>query len=393
MHPRLKGCALKAQEELFLYNYKTDERYELDEDSFDFLKHCTGNNSLEEILSRTKASEKETDILLDYLSSENCIKNHHEKNAPNIFPIQDAVLPSLRYLQLHITERCNLNCTHCYLGEKKQKDLDITLIKKALKEFSPNGLKVLITGGEAVLHRRFWKVLELASTFPVRIELLSNGTLLTKNVAKKLSKYIQGVQISLDGMKIGHEYLRGYGCFEKTTQGIKNASKVLDVTIATMVHTGNLREFEKLEGFVKKIGAQGWDLDIPALAGNAHLEIIPPPYFAAEIFKRYGFGSGVHEGDHKYSCGSHICTIDVNGGVSKCGFFEEAVGNVKDANLTALWRRVVGKYTPPIEVLECSSCKVIEECRGGCRYRAKVSGNFHGKDDFMCAVHLGVENE
>jgi radical SAM protein with 4Fe4S-binding SPASM domain len=393
MYPRLLNCALKNQETLYLYNFKSDERYELDRESFEFLKHCTGRNIFEDILKKAHTKKEEGRELIDYLSQEACVEDKKEDGGHEVFAIQDSVLPSLRYLQLHITERCNLNCGHCYLGEKEQRDLEIDLIRKAVEEFSPNGLKVLITGGEPLLHTQFWSVLEIARSYPVRLELLTNGTLITQNVVKRLSKYIHGVQISLDGMKKGHEYLRGKGTFEKTVDGIKNAAKVLDVNIATMVHSGNLREFEELNEFVHSVGVNEWNLDVPSIAGNATKSIVPSYPEVAEIFKRYGFGAGVHEGDQGYSCGSHICTVDINGGVSKCGFFAEEVGNIKDEDLITLWKRVVKKYTPPIDTLKCCACNVIEECRGGCRYRALVSGDFLGKDAFMCAVHLGVENE
>ena len=209
MYPRLKDSALKAQESLFLYNYRADERYELDSESFEFLRFCTGKNSLAEIVKATGTDEKEAAGLIEYLVSEGCIEDRRLDNAPSVFDLPDPVLPSLRYLQLHITERCNLNCAHCYLGEKEERDLEIETVKKALDEFSPNGLKLLITGGEALLHRRFWEIVELARRYPIRIELLSNGTLITPAVAEKLAQHIHSVQISLDGLEKGHEYLRG----------------------------------------------------------------------------------------------------------------------------------------------------------------------------------------
>jgi radical SAM protein with 4Fe4S-binding SPASM domain len=390
MHPRLKDCALKAQESRFLYNFRADERYELDTKSFEFLRFCTGKFSLKEIIKTTGADEKEAREFIEYLTSEGCVEDRRLENVPSVFDVPDPVLPSLRYLQLHITERCNLNCSHCYLGEKEQKDLELRLIEKALSEFSPNGLKLLITGGEALMHKKFWKIVDLASKHPIRIELLSNGTLITPKVAEKLAGYIHSVQISLDGTKEGHEFLRGPDSFEKTVEGIKNATKFLDVSIATMVHAKNLNDFKEMLKLVDELGAKEWTLDIPSLAGNATADVIASAPSAVEIFKRYGFGTGVHEGDEGYSCGSHICTINVEGGVSKCGFFEDAVGNIKDEDMMILWRRVVARYNPKVTELECAGCEVVGKCRGGCRYRAQVSGSFLGKDPFMCMLHLGA---
>jgi radical SAM protein with 4Fe4S-binding SPASM domain len=344
-------------------------------------------------LKLTESGEKESSELVQFLFSEECLVDSPVKDAPKAYLVEEPVLPSLRYLQLHITERCNLNCAHCYLGEKRQKDLGIGLIEKALDEFSPNGLKVLITGGEPLLHRDFWQVLELASRYPVRIELLSNGTLITGEITKRLSEYVHTVQISLDGMKRGHELLRGKGSFEGAVQGIRNVSDFMSVNIATMVHSGNASEFEELEGFVSSLGSREWNLDIPSLAGNAKPEVLPHTNTAGRIFKEYGFGEGVHEGDADYSCGSHICTIDIDGNVSKCGFFDDGVGNIRRENLQNLWTRVVERYTPSLGSIKCRGCRVIEECRGGCRYRAMVSGDFLGRDPFMCSVHLGAADE
>ncbi len=391
MHPRLINCALKNLESPYLYSFRADERYELDTESFAFLKYCTGKNSFEDILNYTGSSEKEAKALLDYLTSEGCAEDREDQGAPDFFNVQEPVFPSLRYLQLHITEICNLDCGHCYLGKKKQKDIGIDVVKKVLEEFSPNGLKLLITGGEPLLHRRFWDILELASRYLIRIELLTNGTLISEDVAEKLSRYVHGVQISLDGMEAGHESLRGSGSFKKALKGIGNAKKYVPVNIATMVHSHNLEEFAEMSKMVSRMGAAEWNLDVPALAGNAVESIIPSMDAAAEIFKKYGFGMGVHEGDKGYSCGSHICTVDVEGGVSKCGFFEETIGNIKEENLMDLWDRVVKKYTPTVDALECMGCAEIEICRGGCRYRANVSGDFYGKDPFMCTIHLGPQ--
>lgn len=389
MHPRLLNCALKAQEDLFLYNFRTDERYELDRESFEFLRRCTGRNTFEDIINEIQAKEEDGRELIDYLLGEGCIEDRRVDDAPESYSTQEAVLPSLRYLQLHITERCNLNCRHCYLGEKGQTDLDMGLIKKALREFAPGGLKVLITGGEPLLHRRFWEVVEYAGTLPIRVEVLSNGTLITEEVAERLSRHVHGLQISLDGMKRGHEYLRGKGSFERVLAGIENASRFMDVSIATMVHSGNLGEFEELDRLIGSMAVREWNLDIPSAAGNATDTIIPSYQVAARIFERHGFSSGVHEGDSGYSCGSHICTVHVDGGVSKCGFFHEPVGNIAEEGLMELWTRVVERYTPKVDALQCRGCNALHECRGGCRYRALVSGDLLGKDPFMCTVHLG----
>ncbi|MFQ5976346.1 MAG: radical SAM protein [Candidatus Hydrothermarchaeales archaeon] len=389
MHPKLVDSVLRIVESPVLYHYPSDEQYELDDDAISFLSYCTGRNSLEAICRASHVTVKEGKRLVDYLFTEGCLGDVEELEAPMRFPVRETVKPSLRYLQLHITEKCNLNCAHCYLGEKNQKDMKLSTIVDVLEEFSHYGFKVLITGGEPLLHKNFWEVLKLAGELSLRVEVLTNGTLITPEVALGLSKYADQVQISLDGMRESHEAIRGRKTFEATVEGLKNASNFLPVSCATMIHSGNLKEFDSMDGLLKEIGVNEWILDIPSDAGNmsGHDELKVPSEDAVKIFKRYGYSAGTHMGDGSLSCGSHICSVRPNGGVSKCGFFLDDVGNVEEETLEVCWLRIVDKYIPSLKELDCRGCADLEECRGGCRFRA-AGDNFYGKDPFMCALYL-----
>ncbi|MFQ5814891.1 MAG: radical SAM/SPASM domain-containing protein [Candidatus Hydrothermarchaeaceae archaeon] len=389
MHPKLIDSVLRNIESTVLYNYSSDEQYELDEDALGFLSYCTGRNTIEEVYRKSHVDIGAGTRLIDYLSSEGCLGDVEEPYAPERYIVRRAVRPSLRYLQLHITEKCNLNCAHCYLGEKNHSDMKLSTIARILEEFSHYGFKVLITGGEPLLHKNFWDVLKLASDLPMRVEVLTNGTLVTPEVALGLSKYADQVQISLDGMREGHEAIRGNGTFEATVEGMTNASEFMPVSCATMIHSKNLREFDSMESMLEDMGVCEWLLDIPSNAGNMtrHGELSLPYEDAVEIFRKHGYSTGVHMGDGSLSCGSHICSIRPNGNVSKCGFFNDSVGNVEDKSLEECWLKVVDEYIPPLKELNCRECSVLEKCRGGCRFRA-ASEDFYGKDPFMCSLYL-----
>jgi len=391
MYPTLVNSSLRKLESLFLYDIKKDERYELDRDSFELLSYFTRGNEIWEIIKKLDADEKEAEKVLNYLGRKKCVlkSNKRSKNAKKKFAVKQAFLPSLRYLQLHITEKCNLNCRHCYLGDKGNAELPFSLAKKALDEFSEFGLKVLITGGEPMLHSKFWEIIEYAGSLPVRIELLTNGTFLSEKNAERLAKHINGVQISLDGLKEGHEFMRGRKTFEKATSAIKNAKKSgLAVSCATMIHAKNFNEFPMLKKLVEELNADEWLLDIISPKGNAeeNEKIFLEEKKAAEIFKNYGFSFGVHEGDENYSCGSHLCSVSPKGEVTRCGFFDESAGNIKKLSLEECWRKIAANYIPKIETLECKACKFLHWCRGGCRYRALEEGSFYARDSFMCQV-------
>ena len=70
--------------------------------------------------------------------------------------------------------------------------------------------------------------------------------------------------------------------------------------------------------------------------------------------------------------------------MTKCGFFEDAVGDVFD--LEDAWRELRRKYIWSLSELKCK-CDFVRECKGGCRYRAlHYSGDIFGEDPVMCAI-------
>ncbi len=389
MHPGLKGAALRAIEDKILYDYHKDEQYVLDDEAYGFLRHCTGRNSFSKIIEETGSNAEAGRELVSFLKKEGLLEDRRDIKAPEKLHVLGSPKPSLRYLQLHITEKCNLDCKHCYLGKKGNLDLDTALVKKAIREFSDCGLKLLVTGGEPLLHEHFWEILSYAREFTIRVELLSNGTLITQQAAERLAEHVDCVQISLDGLEESHDLVRGRGSFTRTLAGIENAAKYLQVSVATMIHSRNIHEFPALEKLVKNLGAAEWSIDVPSEKGNmlVNKDLSVDYAAASKIFMNYGYGSGVHGGDGSYSCGSHICSIDVHGEVSKCGFFAESVGNIADTTLLELWERITKRYIPKLSELECRGCEAIKECRGGCRYRAKITGGFLGKDPFMCRLY------
>ena len=390
LYPKLNNCSLKKTEKPVLYNFLDDELFELDNEAFELLKYCTGRNPLEEILKKrtgwTGGSGME---VVDYLFKEGCIVNERDDSAPECFRIKDNRSPSLRYLQLHITENCNLNCRHCYLGEKEDTDMELEAAKKAIGEFGEYGWKLLLTGGEPLLCEDFWEIIDFASRFPVRIELLTNGTLITEEIAERLEGKVHVVQVSVDGLEAGHDMLRGEGSFRMAARGIENAVRYVPVSVATIIHAGNLDEFEKLGEFLKGLGVSEWSLDIPTPTGNMaeNPALLPEMDEAVRIYKSYGFTGGVHLGDDDLSCGSHICSINVHGDVTKCGFFSIPAGNIKSSTLVECWRKITRDYIPKLDELECRGCEYILECRGGCRYRAFLDTGLLGKDQFLCRVY------
>jgi radical SAM protein with 4Fe4S-binding SPASM domain len=365
-------AALKNLEQPYLYDIEKDELYELNADAYQFLLQiCQGINPPIRV---------EDGEFIRFCLSENLIA-FSETPLQRKVALNPSPIPSLRYLELQITDRCNLQCRHCYIGEVTHQDLSKKQIQRVLEEFEEiQGLRLLISGGEPLLHPHFWEINDILRNYAFRSVLLSNGTLITKEVAKKL--HVQEVQISLDGMKEGHESLRGKGTFEKTMAAIDHLQQAnFRVSVATMIHRRNLSEFDQLASLLQSKNIEEWNVDVPCLEGrlktNQDFSVSPSE---AACFLEYGFGGGFHSAIKNSTCGAHLCAIIPNGTVCKCGLFsDEPVGSIEEG-LRTCWARI-----PRIALKDLTcKCPVTEECRGGCRYRAKIQGDLFQPDLFQC---------
>jgi len=375
-----ESCSLKNLEELYLYHRDRDELYEVNQEGFDFLKLCDG--------TREQKDLRWDEEFVKYCFEEGLL-TLHEKPFKRKIILSEPVKPSLRYLELQITDKCNLKCRHCYLGKQKNQNLNLEKIFDICGQFERiQGLRLIISGGEPLLHQEFWKLNDRINKYQFRSILLSNGTLITPQVAKRLK--VQEVQISIDGMEDSHDLLRGRGTFKAAMRGAENILKAgIDLSIATMIHLYNLNDFDKMGNLFKDMGVKGWSVDFPVLSGNLKKN---PNFFLsskqAGKFLKYGFGSGLYESSGEFACGSHLCAITPDGKVCKCSFFvDQLLGNIYNDDLKSCWKKLRHLR---LDDLKCKMCKYLMECRGGCRFRAFLEGDLRGADSVRCAA-FGVK--
>ncbi len=362
-------AVLKWLEIPSIYHIKKDDLYELDEKSFRFLKKCAAG----------KGCSSEEREFIDYCLGEGLLtENRVLLKRP---PVLKSPGPSLRYLELQITDRCNLRCKHCYIGDNIFSELSVKQIKTILREFEAmQGLRVMITGGEPLMHGSFQEINAMLPGFFVRKVLFTNGLLLHKSLLKILN--VDEIQISIDGLENAHDALRGRGTFKKALHAVERAvDSGFEVSVATMVHNKNLGDFDKMERIFSEMGIKDWTVDIPCVTGRLkdNPEFMIPPEVGGKYLK-YGYGEGLHGGAEGYACGLHLMAVMADGRIAKCSFYgDKPVGSIKEG-LRECWRKI-----KPLRLadLQCD-CDAVEICRGGCRYRASQQGNPLGKDLYKC---------
>ncbi len=324
------------------------------------------------------------------------------------------------YLQLHITDKCNLKCAHCYEGGDRHiaqnilNSDDILSIIKKFKIFVDSlGFqgKIYFTGGEPLLDPKLCEYISSANNLGLITMILSNGTLINNDKARELATAgLNIAQVSIDGLEDSHDFIRRHNSFKKATMGIEECSKAgLFTTIMTTLGRWNINE---IKGIVRHCIAHGADQFsfgrlVPAGAGIAlndnvltKEELKKGFKKIARIKKKYEkyIRFALHDplwttfcresGSHGCSAGiGGICVVE-NGDVMPCRRLNTVIGNIKTDGFVNLWNSPFMKDLRNRDNYEgkCRNCKHIWTC-GGCRAIAKVLTNSELGEDPQCFFH------
>lgn len=102
-------------------------------------------------------------------------------------------------LHIDLTDGCNEKCVHCYLPHGGAHYIDKGIALKVLKEFrEAQGITVLVSGGECMLHKDFAEIMRYAKSLDLNIVVLSNLTLCDERMVALLKEIDpQFVNVSL----------------------------------------------------------------------------------------------------------------------------------------------------------------------------------------------------
>ncbi|MGQ4875864.1 MAG: radical SAM protein [Promethearchaeia archaeon] len=415
----------RRYDEIEVIDIKKDVEFSIDDEAYELLMQFTGKNSLRQILEKYSENKRDEIIeVINFLTKENVIhfsdkeiryKRGRISNRLKLPKKNPFNPPYLKYLMINITEKCNLNCKHCYITNKKHMDIPLEKLRSIIKKFYKyQGLKLILTGGEPFLYYDFIGLLEWLKNIPLQKVLLTNGTLIKNNekILNLLKENFFEVFVSVDGLEASHNDLRNANCFNDVIEGIKILlDNNIKVSINTMVHKKNIKEFDELSKFLKSLGPiKSWAVDIPTFDENTPKDIqkeygvsydiggtIIRDYWWGESYDSSGVIVGNNQSDsdndeyssterdlskhQQYACGPFLMAIDVIGKITKCGFFsEQSPGNIFKLGIRKAWQKIQNTLIWTLDELECYklNCEFIEECRGGCRYRAFQ----HKKDIF-----------
>jgi len=209
-------------------------------------------------------------------------------------PIQDNEF----YFQWHITDRCNLRCSHCYQNEySSPSELSIEGLKSiadkitdALIMWKKDG-RIAITGGEPFIRKDLFNLLNYLEQKPEikKIGILTNGTFIKNNIQslKNLTK-LHYIQLSLEGGKEKNDEIRGKGIFDQVIEST-NLLKNADLPVRWMVtlHKGNVEEVPHIIDLAleNKVDFLTFERLIPTGSGKTMDNNVLSPQELSEVFE------------------------------------------------------------------------------------------------------------
>ncbi|MBI5181951.1 MAG: radical SAM protein [Nitrospirae bacterium] len=359
------------------------------------------------------------------------------KHSPRLLQFSQEKRPVVVW---NITKQCNLHCMHCYADSKDQNYENELNTKEAISvidDLADFKVPVIIfSGGDPLLRKDIFELAVYAREKGIRCALSTNGTLIGKDMAKKIADArLAYVGVSIDGVGEMNDMFRGMrGAYERAIAGLKNCRElgvrtgirltlnrrtvnqipaifelsekedIPRIYISHLVYSGrgrkiksddlNYYETKKAIDYIfeKAIEFNNRGIEKDILTGNndadgvyLFLKVLKDDPEKAErvyslLLKRGGNSSGVAIG-----------CIDNIGNVHADQFWSHySFGNVRDRRFSDIW---LDTTDPVMKALKnrkgmingrCSLCSYFDICGGSYRVRAEVEYNDIWASDPAC---------
>ena len=323
-------------------------------------------------------------------------------------------------MELELSRECNLRCIYCYAdsGESLSDELSYEEIISVIDQSVKLGARkiVVLGGGEPLCYPRIIDVLTYLHAKNVEIELFTNGTLLTPDLARtlwnlgvkpviKMNSLRPDVQDILAGKKNSHQDMRrGLALLMQAGYPDDN----LPLGAQTVICRHNLDELPEMWIWLRERNIIPY-FEILTLQGRArrHPDLELGPQDLHTIFERlaridaerFGYFWEPHPAVAAFCCDRHeySCTVSVNGDIHPCPGVDIPAGNIRRTSLAEILRtssliRDLRNIRTTIKG-ECARCDLKAECYG-CRGMAyQATGDYLAADPLCWRNGTGAPQE
>lgn len=309
---------------------------------------------------------------------------------------------------LDITWRCNERCVHCYLDHDGKGEMSTEEIKDVIRQLADCGTFFLaISGGEALLRRDCFEILEFARSLRFNVKLKTNAVMIGPQEAARLRRIgVETVQISLYSHRpeVHDAITKLPGSFRRTTDAIRHLKAAgLKVSVTDVLMKYNHRDAMGVKRLAEELGVK-FAIDptiTPMLNGDRSIlnlgitetelkEIMHTAEFVGDVDEFCDPGSTVDDSIlDGYSCsaGHTLAYISPFGDVYPCVQFPMPCGSVRKQTFREIWF-----HSPAFAELRsvhvrdlhtCSHCTHTTYC-SRCPGLAYMEGDLRGPSPSDC---------
>ncbi len=330
------------------------------------------------------------------------------------------VMKSPRSIEIAITNRCNLRCLYCS-HFSSDGDVETELDKDEWATFFDElghlgVMQLTLQGGEPFIRKDLSEIIEAIARNRMRFEILSNGTLITHEMAVFLAstRRCNSIQVSIDGSNAAsHDACRGDGTFEKALTGIQHLREQgLSVSVRATLHKFNVDDLDGIADLlINEMGLAGFSTNAASFFGLCRQNMDQVGLTVEErtqametlldLNRKYGGRIGATAGPlaeagmwagmvdartqgkdrlpgrgYLTACGGIFNKMSVlaDGTMVPCSQLSHmALGHINEDGLAEVWRehpelrKLRERSRIPLSAFEfCRGCEFINYCTGNC---------------------------
>ncbi|MCP3887878.1 MAG: radical SAM protein [Desulfobulbaceae bacterium] len=349
-------------------------------------------------------------------------------------------------VHLDLTFRCNMKCVFCYDSagpDRSKHEMSIEKVYEIIDECKKlDVIDVTFGGGEPFIRKDLIDVITYTKRKNIRYFIITNGTLITEEIAFKLARVFDHrydkIQVSLDGPTAEvHDRQRGViGGFDLTMKGIDNLQKAgISPTINAVLTSNNYPHIKDMIPFLMDRGISNFRvLRLHPLGRGKDPEFYKKwnvtPEQSEELFEylmgkqqelidRFAISNdfasifpwsaakfrndlqslpGVEPVSYACGAGTTKIAIGPEGDVYPCSYMydfpELKIGSIQNGTIQELWERekLWDMYREPLTPSgKCGKCDYLYCCKTGCRIVSYALFGDMAGPDAGCTYEPGLK--
>jgi radical SAM protein with 4Fe4S-binding SPASM domain len=305
-------------------------------------------------------------------------------------------------VQIDLTYRCNERCVHCYLDHDDHGEMTTSEIKNLLDEMASAGAFFLtLSGGEILLRKDFFEILEYARELSFCVKLKTNAILIRAAEAKRIRLLsVDSIQVSIYSHRpeVHDGITKVPGSLKRSLDAIRFLkAQGLKVIVANVLMQQNAQDYPGVRRLAAELGVEftldptitpkmNGDRSILSLnAGETALQkVFHDEALVGNTEEFCAPPSKTDENDFEglpCSAGHTACYISPYGDVYPCVQFPLPSGNVRRSRFLDIWRHSDAlnevRSIRLGDLTTCSHCVHLSGCTR-CPGLAYMEGNMRG---------------